>query len=322
MRVPDGAPSRADLRRRAPQGGPALPQPPRTRRRDERGGARSPSSTRTGRARGSSAASTKRVGWPPARPRCGGSGEDQLQPGAVDPDLCRARVQLPARWRPGARPVGPRGHRARGRRGPEPRTRGRRAAPSPPSADVVSPTLGMLGRERVTITDYKSSRRARPGPCPPARAGLAPAPDLRDGLRGDDRPPAGCRRPALPRFRPHRQGRRSTRSGSPRRATRSRRPRPGSGRGTTTRPPTATACSWCDFRDICPASAARDRPATRAIRHVPDSTAPAAGAHGRRPRRRRGPWAEDRSTMQAGAARTAVGDGGCGHPRLAGDGSP
>ena len=29
--------------------------------------------------------------------------------------------------------------------------------PSSPSADVISPTLGMLGRERVTITDYKSS---------------------------------------------------------------------------------------------------------------------------------------------------------------------
>ena len=32
--------------------------------------------------------------------------------------------------------------------------RGRRDAPT---ADVVSPTLGMLGPERVTITDYKSS---------------------------------------------------------------------------------------------------------------------------------------------------------------------
>ena len=31
------------------------------------------------------------------------------------------------------------------------------AAAADPSADVISPTLGMLGPERVTITDYKSS---------------------------------------------------------------------------------------------------------------------------------------------------------------------
>jgi DNA helicase-2/ATP-dependent DNA helicase PcrA len=31
------------------------------------------------------------------------------------------------------------------------------AAPGPPQADVVTPTLPLLGRERVTITDYKSS---------------------------------------------------------------------------------------------------------------------------------------------------------------------
>ena len=31
------------------------------------------------------------------------------------------------------------------------------AASDAPTADVVSPTLGMLGPERVTITDYKSS---------------------------------------------------------------------------------------------------------------------------------------------------------------------
>ena len=33
----------------------------------------------------------------------------------------------------------------------------RRRRPRRPSADVVTPTLGIMGREHVTITDYKSS---------------------------------------------------------------------------------------------------------------------------------------------------------------------
>ena len=100
-------------------------------------------------------------------------------------------------------------------------------------------------------------RRARPGQGPPARPRLAPAPDLRDGLRGDDRPPAGRRRPPLPRIRARRQGRRSTRSGWPRPARRSPRRRPGCGRATTRRRPDYLACTYCAFRDICPSSVAR-----------------------------------------------------------------
>ena len=74
-----------------------------------------------------------------------------------DPDLRRARVRFHARRRPGPRPVGP-GRRRAGRD-----ARRHRAAVAEPvadrtaAADVVSPTLGMLGPERVTITDYKSS---------------------------------------------------------------------------------------------------------------------------------------------------------------------
>ena len=33
--------------------------------------------------------------------------------------------------------------------------------------------------------------------------------------------------------------------------------RPGSGRGTSARKPDHLACSWCAFREICPASAVR-----------------------------------------------------------------
>ena len=71
------------------------------------------------------------------------------------PDLRRARVQLRARRRPGPRPLGP-GRRRADRRGPSGRRRRRTREPAA-SADVVSPTLGILGPERVTITDYKSS---------------------------------------------------------------------------------------------------------------------------------------------------------------------
>ena len=45
-------------------------------------------------------------------------------------------------------------------------------------------------------------RRAGPGEGPPAGEGVAPALDLRDGLRGDDRPAAGRGRAELPRDRP------------------------------------------------------------------------------------------------------------------------
>ena len=77
--------------------------------------------------------------------------------GRRDPDVRRAGVQLPARRRPGPRSLGPGGRRARC----EERSDAGHDAPSPPAADqvadVVSPTLEMLGPERVTITDYKSS---------------------------------------------------------------------------------------------------------------------------------------------------------------------
>ena len=58
------------------------------------------------------------------------------------------------------------------------------------SADVVSPTLGILGPGAGDDHRLQVVRRARPGQGAPARPRVAPAPDLRDGLRGDDRPAA------------------------------------------------------------------------------------------------------------------------------------
>ena len=104
-----------------------------------------------------------------------------------------------------------------------------------PSADVVNPTLGILGPERVTITDYKSSDVRDPVKAQRACPRLAPAPDLRDGLRGDDRPAAGRPGPPLPRLGPGRQRARWIRGGWTRPASGSGRRRPGSAPGTTRR---------------------------------------------------------------------------------------
>ena len=122
---------------------------------------------------------------------------------------------------------------------------------------MVSPTLGMLGPERVTITDYKSSDVRDPAKARQrARESLqlqiyamgyeamtGRLPDavalhfLESGLVGEvaGRPEAR----------------------SPRPATRSPRRPPGCAHATTRRRPEYLACSYCAFRDICPASVAR-----------------------------------------------------------------
>ena len=69
-----------------------------------------------------------------------------------DARVRRARVQLPARRRPGPRPDGPGRHRARATR----TTRCPVMADPISGADVVEPMLGLYP-ERVVITDYKSS---------------------------------------------------------------------------------------------------------------------------------------------------------------------
>ena len=118
-------------------------------------------------------------------------------------------------------------------------------------------------------------RRARSGQGPPARPRFAPADDLRDGLAGDDRPPARRGTAAASWNRAWSAGPRSTTSGWPRARPRSRRPRAGSAPGTSSPRPDPLACSYCAFREICPASAA---PARR-IDRWPNSLVGLSGDH-------------------------------------------
>ena len=115
-------------------------------------------------------------------------------------------------------------------------------------------------------------RRARPGEGAPARQGLAPALDLRDGLRGDDRPAARRGRAQLPRDRARRHG-----SGGPAADRQGARGHPhgrapGSGRATSRRSPTT-----------CRAPGARSGRSAR-----PARCAERGGARGRRPAGDRG----------------------------------
>ena len=153
---PARAAPRADLWLGAPQGGPGVPSAPRPRRRDDRGRAD----------RGLRAGVDER-GLPDARPRGGATGRRArcappvprraaASPGRVIPAYVEREFSFSLGRRPGPRPLGPGRHRAGdGRRGPatsRPRRRRRARTPTP-----SSPTLGLTGRERVTITDYKSS---------------------------------------------------------------------------------------------------------------------------------------------------------------------
>ena len=88
-------------------------------------------------------------------------------------------------------------------------------------ADARDPGSGAGDDHRLQVV-----RRARPGQGAPTGARVAPAPDLRDGLRGDDRPAARRHRLVLPRVGPHRRGRgRPPAAGQGARADRHRRGR-------------------------------------------------------------------------------------------------
>ena len=134
-----------------------------------------------------------------------------------------------------------------------------RGALTRPAADVVTPTLGIMGRERVTITDYKTSDVRDPAKAQPARARVAPAPDLRDGLRGDDRPAARPGRAPFPRLGPRRQGRRRPEAGRQGARTDRGGRQLASGRRRFDATPEPMVCTRCPFRDICPSSVARPR---------------------------------------------------------------
>jgi len=136
------------------------------------------------------------------------------------------------------------------------------AVAAEPSADVVSPTLGMLGRERVTITDYKSS-------------------DVRDPVKAKQRARDSLQLQiyamgyeALTGRLPDALSMHFLDSGligsvpvEPKRLAKAREKiatAAGGIRGRDYTPtPDRQACTWCAFRDICPASAAGPGPGGR-----------------------------------------------------------
>ena len=132
----------------------------------------------------------------------------------------------------------------------------RGGSPASPSADVIQPTLEILGRERVTITDYKSSDVRDPAKARQrARDSLqlqiyamgyeamtGRLPDalalhfLDSGLVG--------KVPVEPKRLAKAKARIATAAAGIRRRD-------------YTATPDQSACTWCAFRDICPSSVAR-----------------------------------------------------------------
>ncbi len=131
-------------------------------------------------------------------------------------------------------------------------------AETEPSADVVTPTLGIMGRERVTITDYKSSDVRDPAK---ARQRARESLQLQIYAMGYE---------AMTGRLPDQVALHFLDSGlvgkvdvDPKRMARARQRIATAAAGIRTRDYTATpdqmACSWCPFRDICPSSVAAPR---------------------------------------------------------------
>ena len=299
VRPPAAGPARpaslADLRLRAPRRGRGVPPPARARRRDERGAA-----VRLVRGR----VDQRRVPVPRARggaagggPRgaAHGSATAQLDARRDHPRVRGARVQLPPRRRPRPGPDGPGRHRAPGPVGAGP-GHGRRAPAS--GADVVEPTLrpgAGAGRDhRLQVV-----RRPRPRAGPPAGEGLAPAVDLRDGLRGDDRAAAGRGRAALPRLGPRRDGPgrpAPDRQGARRRSGR----RPRASAPATSRP-SPTTCRAAGAR-----SARSARPASPDDRRVARRRRRGGRSRASSPARRTAPWSRPTTSTRCARCPTAA----------------
>ena len=262
---PDGAASRARVRRGDAQGGPALPPPACPGPRDVRGRARR--GARVGLVERGVRQSRARGGAPGRRrgPRCGGSARSSCSPAPSS----RPTSSASSASRSG-------GDRIRGRWDRvdvQPRRRRRRRpAPRPtPSADHVTPTLEILGREHVTITDYKSS-------------------DLRDPARARQRARESLQLQiyamgyeAMTGRLPDQLALHFLDSGlvgkvdvDPKRLAKARERIATAAAGIRARDyhatPDAMACSWCPFRDICPSSAAPppDRASARGDRATRD----------------------------------------------------
>ena len=235
--------------------------------------------------------------------------EAQLQPGAVIPTYVEREFSVHARWRPGPRPLGPRRRRcATERRDRAGRGRAGTAATDRPSADVVSPTLGILGPERVTITDYKSSDVRDPAK---ARQRARESLQLQIYAMGYEamtgRLPDAIALHFLESGSSARS--RSTRSGWPRRASGSPRPRPGCGRATTRRSPTTSPAPTARSATSARRASRAERPIaasipTRSNRASPQSTRPIA-AHRSRPGASARAWSTGRSRSTDAIARPA-----------------
>jgi DNA helicase-2/ATP-dependent DNA helicase PcrA len=133
--------------------------------------------------------------------------------------------------------------------------------PTPPetsqqTADVVSPTLGMLGPERVTITDYKSSDVRDP-----ARARQRARESLQLQIYAMGYEAMTGRLPDAVALHFLESGLVGRVAVDPKRLARARAKIERAAAGMRARDYTATpdylACTYCAFRDICPSSVAR-----------------------------------------------------------------
>ena len=136
-------------------------------------------------------------------------------------------------------------------------TAGEPALPAPePQADVVTPTLGMLGSERVTITDYKSSDVRDP-----ARARQRARDSLQLSIYAMAYEAMTGRLPDAVQLHFLESGLIGRAEVDPNRLAKARKQIARAAAGIRARDysarPDYLSCTYCAFRDICPASAAR-----------------------------------------------------------------
>ncbi len=128
-------------------------------------------------------------------------------------------------------------------------------APTTQQADVVTPTLGILGRERVTITDYKSSDVRDP-----AKARQRARDSLQLAIYAMGYEAMTGRLPDAIQLHFLESGLVGRVDVEPKRIAKARARISQAAAGIRARDYTAKpdylACTYCAFRDICPASAA------------------------------------------------------------------
>ena len=129
-------------------------------------------------------------------------------------------------------------------------------AASAPSADVVSPTIGILGPERVTITDYKSSDVRDP-----AKARQRARDSLQLQIYAMGYEAMTGRLPDAIALHFLESGLVGKVDVDPKRLAKAREKIAGAAAGMRARDytpsPDYLACTYCAFRDICPSSVAR-----------------------------------------------------------------